>query len=317
MVSKNKSHQSRYLPYLAGIGIAVVFGLSFMFTKDALNLYKPLELLSYRFAIAALVLSLLVVAGVAKVDFRGKPWKYLLILSIFQPILYFIGETLGVGLTSSSEAGMMIALIPVVVTILAVVFLGERPNGLQYASIFISVAGVIFILVLSGGFKIGGHFLGLLFLLGAVVSGGVYNILSKKYSSHFTPVEITFVMMWVGALAFGSAYMIQRAITHDAGTAASTIFTLAGAVPLIYLGVLSSIGAFFMFNYMLLKLPASNAAVFTNLVTVIAILAGVIVKHEAFYWYQMVGGLMIVGGVWGTNQFAAKKISNPEDIPVA
>lgn len=316
ILSKNKT-QTKYLPYLSGIGIAIIFGLSFMFTKDALSIYKPLELLSYRFALAALVLSLLVVLGIAKVDFKGKPWKYLLVLSIFQPILYFIGETLGVRLTSSSEAGMMIALIPVVVTVLAVIFLGERPNTKQYISIFASVAGVIFILVMSGGFKIGGHFLGLLFLLGAVVSGGVYNILSKKYSKHFTPVEITFVMMWVGALAFNSAYFIQKLASHSSGKSFETLFTLAGAVPLIYLGVLSSIGAFFMFNYMLSKLPASNAAVFTNLVTVIAIMAGIIVKHESFYWYQMVGGLMIIGGVWGTNQFADKIKQEPSDIPVA
>ncbi len=307
MFSNSQKSHGKYLPYLAGIGIAVIFGLSFMFTKDALSLYKPLELLSYRFALAALVLSLLVAIGVAKVSFKGKPWKYLLILSIFQPIAYFIGETLGVRLTSSSEAGMMIALIPVVVTILAVIFLGERPNLMQYIFIFTSVAGVIFILLLSGGFKIGGHFMGLLFLLGAVVSGGIYNILSKKYSRHFTPVEITFVMMWVGAISFNGAYMVQKLISGDSGSSFNTIFTVSGAVPLIYLGVLSSIGAFFMFNYMLSKLPASSAGVFTNLVTVIAILAGVIVKHETFYWYQAIGGLMIVGGVWGTNQFAAQK----------
>lgn len=316
MLSKQKN-KTKYLPYLAGIGIAVIFGLSFMFTKDALNLYKPLELLSYRFALAALILSLLVILGIAKVDFKGKPWKYLLVLSIFQPLLYFIGETFGVSQTSSSEAGMMIALIPVVVAILAVFFLGERPNKMQGISILGSVAGVIFILIMSGGFKIGGHFLGLLSLLGAVVSGGVYNILSKKYSKHFTPVEITFVMMWVGAIGFNAAYLVSRLANQDSGNSFRTIFTVAGAVPLLYLGVLSSIGAFFMFNYMLSKMPASNAAVFTNLVTVIAILAGIIVKHENFYWYQMVGGLMIITGVWGTNRFSAKQMQDSSDMPVA
>ena len=58
-----------------------------------------------------------------------------------------------------------------------------------------------------------------------------------------------------------------------------------------------------MVNYMLSKLPASNSSVFSNLTTVISIIAGVFIRHEAFHWYQLAGGIIIILGVWGTNRY--------------
>lgn len=311
MLVRNKIEH--YLPYAAGLGVSIIFGLSFLFTKTALDTFMPMELIAYRFAIAALVITLLVATRAIRIRFKGKPIFPLIVLSLFQPIIYFICETMGVKLTSSSQAGMMIALIPIFVTIMAVIFLGERPNIMQYLAIVISVGGVIFILAFSGDFAPTGDFIGILVLMGAVLAGAVFSILSKKYSKMFTPVEITFVMMWVGAIVFNLIFIGQQIL----GLAPSQVnlgqMSFISIMPLFYLGIISSIGAFFMFNYMISKIPASRASVFTNLITVIAILAGIIFRHEAFYWYQVVGGIMIIGGVWASN-FFADKIENAEPI---
>lgn len=37
-----------------------------------------------------------------------------------------------------------------------------------------------------------------------------------------------------------------------------------------------------------------------------SIVAGVLIRHEPFYWYQIVGAIMILSGVWGTNYFGSK-----------
>jgi drug/metabolite transporter (DMT)-like permease len=299
------------LPYAAGLGVSIIFGLSFLFTKTALDTFMPMELIAYRFAIAALVITLLVAIRAIKISFKGKPILPLVILSLFQPIIYFICETIGVQMTSSSQASMMIALIPIFVTILAFIFLGERPNIMQYIAIIVSVGGVVFILIFSGDFAPTGDIMGIMVLMGAVIAGAVYSILSKKHSKMFTPVEITFVMMWVGAIAFNLIFIGQQLLGLAPNQVNLSQISFISIMPLFYLGIISSIGAFFMFNYMISKIPASRASVFTNLVTVIAILAGIIFRHEAFYWYQMVGGVMIIGGVWGSN-FFAEKIENSE-----
>lgn len=287
--------------------MAFIFGLSFMFTKQALETLPTTLLLSYRFALAAILLTLLWLCGALKLSYKNKPLKELLLLALFQPIAYFIFETAGVKLTSSSEAGIMIALIPVVVTIFAAIFLKEKPGKAQLLFIFTSVLGVVFIVLMSGSSGSTGHFAGILLLFGAVLAAGVYNILSRKLSTSFTPVEITFVMMWTGAAVFNAISTISGLINGDLSKYVTSLGSADTLIPVFYLGILSSVCAFFMVNYMLSKLPASNSAVFSNLTTVISIVAGVFVRHEAFHWYQLAGGIMIILGVWGTNRYKPKQ----------
>ncbi len=291
-----------YLPYSAGFAVALIFGLSFMFTKQALETLPTALLLSSRFSLAALLLTFLWLSGAIKINLKNKPFKKLMLLSLFQPIAYFIFETTGVKLTSSSEAGIMIALIPVVVSIFAAVFLKERPSKSQLFFIAASVLGVIFIVLMSGSEDSTGHFAGILFLFGAVLTAGVYNILSRKFSADFTPVEITFAMMWAGAAVFSIVSAVTGMLNGNLDDYITYLSSASTLIPILYLGILSSVCAFFMMNYMLSKMPASNSSVFSNLTTVVSIIAGVFIRHEAFHWYQFAGSVVIILGVWGTNR---------------
>ncbi|MHB1393757.1 MAG: DMT family transporter [Clostridia bacterium] len=292
-----------YLPYFAGLGMASIFGLSFMFTKQALETLPTILLLSYRFALAAILLTLLWMFGAIKMSYKNKPLKELMMLSLIQPIAYFVFETTGVKLTSSSEAGIMIALIPVVVTIFAAVFLKEKPGRAQLFFILASVLGVVFIVLMSDNTSGTGHYAGILSLFGAVLAAGMYNILSRKLSTSFTPVEITFAMMCTGAVVFNVIFVITGIINGNMDKYITSLGSASTLVPILYLGILSSVCAFFMVNYMLSKLPASNSSVFSNLTTVISIIAGVFIRHETFHWYQLAGGAVIILGVWGTNHY--------------
>lgn len=285
-----------------------IFGFSFLFTKNSLELMSPVQVLAYRFAMAAFLLTLLKATGVLKINLKGKNLKGILILALTQPVAYFIFETNGINMTSSSEAGIMVSLIPIVTAILAALFLKERTNISQVVFVLMSVAGALFIILIKGASDVGNNYLGLLVLMGAVVSSGLYNILSRKVSIDFKPVEVTFVMMWAGAIAFNSFGFIKAALNGNAKNFYSPLLLSDSWVPILYLGVLSSVGAFFMMNYMLSKISASQTAVFSNLATVVSILAGVLIRGEAFYWYQAVGGAMILIGVWGTNYYAGRDI---------
>ena len=157
-------------PYFAALGYATLFGFSFMFTRSALAHIGPFHLLGLRFALAAFLLGALQLMGIIKINLAWADYKKLLPLAFFQPLLYFAAETLCVQLTSSSYAGMMIAIIPIFVTILARIVLNERPRPLQYPFIFVSVGGVLFIMAMQNrtGLEAGG--LGSILLLGAVLS---------------------------------------------------------------------------------------------------------------------------------------------------
>lgn len=303
----------KYLPYFAGITFACIFGFSFMFTKEGLEVIRPFQLLAYRFTFAAISLSLLVLIGVIKIDYNYKRIKLLIILAIIQPGLYFIFETLGINNTTSSEAGMMIALIPVIVTILASIFLKEIPNKKQMFFILLSVAGVVFIVMMRDTGNNSGNITGILFLLGAVLMAGIYNILSRMLSLDFKPVEITFLMMWSGAILFNILAFYKH--QGDISSYFSPLIDSQVLISVLYLGLLSSVFAFLLMNYTLAKIEAAQSAVFANLTTIVSILAGVLIRGEPFVWFQIIGGIMIIIGVWGTNYYGRIK-KNTKKITV-
>src|SRR6056297_3283153 len=284
-----------YFPYISGSIFSIIFGFSFMFTKEGLEVISPFHLLGFRFALAAAFLTILNTAGLIDVSFKGKNIKMLLVMALFQPGLYFIFETSGIMYTTSSEAGMMIALIPVIVTIIGAVFLDEKPTFKQTLFVILSVAGVLFIVLNKGSSKIEGNFLGLALLGGAVTAGALYNVLSRKLSLHFRPVEITYIMMWFGAISFNFISLINKNFSLSNYFAPLTNIKVLSAV--IYLGIFSSVIAFFMMNYTLSRINAAQAAVFANLTTVVSIIAGVVFRNESFYFFQGIGAFMIILGV--------------------
>jgi drug/metabolite transporter (DMT)-like permease len=138
--------------------------------------------------------------------------------------------------------------------------------------------------------------------MGAVTAAAFYNIASRKQSVNFSPLLMTWVMMVVGAVAFNAIAIGQHLA---AGAITEYLAPLADMwVTVVYLGVASSVAAFFLFNYVLSKVPATQGAVFVNLVTVIAIAAGVIFRGEVVFWYHLAGTAAILLGIWGTNRFA-------------
>ncbi len=295
---------NRYLPYLAGLGVAMAWGLSFLFTKGALDYLEPFHLLGLRFAAALVAMSALRLASVIKIKMITNDYLRLLPLAIIQPLLYFSAETTGVLLTSASYSAMMIASIPIVVAILGSLLLREYPNRLQLLFIIASVVGVIFIIMMDNQSITGVNPLGTLALIVAVASAAFYIIYSRKASAHFSPLQTTWVMMVVGALAFNLVALIQHLLDGKVSLYLQPLTVLWPTI--IYLGVASSVGAFFLYNYLLSKVTASQASVFANLITVIAIAGGVIFRGETLTWYHIMGTTAILAGVWGTNRYAQK-----------
>lgn len=295
---------------IAGLVCSFIFGFSFLFTKKGLEVMDTYHLLALRFSFAFMVFVILRITGYVKVNFRGKSLWPLLFISFIEPILYFIFETIGIKLTSSSETGMMIAVIPVITLVFAFFLLGERPNPGQIFFIFLSVFGMVFMIVMKGKLEVGKNLIGTLFVLGAVVSAGLYNVISRKISKEYTPQEITYFMMIVGMVFFNALSIIRHIMNNDLINYFAPLFNLKAVVSIFYLGFLSSVVAYFLFNYMISKIEATRSSVFSNLTTLISILAGVLLGNENFYWYNILGSLFILGGIWGTNWFAGKKELN-------
>ncbi len=293
---------------LTGMGYASIFGFSFLFTSRALNHIEPFHLLSFRFTFAFLVMTILRLAKVINIPLNKDMFTPMLfLLALFQPLLYFTGETIGVKFTSSSESGLLIALIPIVVAIFSALFLKEYPTKKQIPFIILSVSGVATIVLLQEKLEFGGSLLGFIMLLLAVISAGFFNIISRSLSSKIKPLQITYFMMGFGTVCFTAIGISQSLIKGDIDQYFLPLAQVDVLTALVYLSILSSIIAFFLLNFTLSKVTASQGAVFANLVTVISIFAGVFIGKESFQYYHILGSILIITGVWGTNYFGKTK----------
>lgn len=289
--------------HLAGVIYATIFGFTFMFSKVALDYVRPIGLIAYRFLIAIIVLEILRWFKVIHIRFEKKHFKHLFLVALFQPILYFIFETFGIRLTTSGEAGMMIALIPIFVTILSSVILKEAPKKIQIFFILLSVSGVLFIQIMKSSSGLDVNLWGLLLLLGAVISAALFNIASRNASKTLKPYELTYFMMLGGALVFNTLYIVQLSIESRLSDYFTNLSHLELVVPILYLGVIASIGGFFLVNFALSKVPAHVSSIYANLSTIVAIIAGAWLLNEKLYYYHFIGAFMIIIGVYGTVRF--------------
>lgn len=290
-----------------GILYATIFGLTFMFSKIGLQSIHPIGLIAFRFSIASLVLIFLNMIKVIQIKFSKAQLVALLPLVFFQPILGFSSEVFGINFSQSSEAGMMIALIPIIVAILSFLFSSEKPTFKQSVSIVLSVSGVIFIQVMNIRTVLNFSILGALLMFISAFAAASFNMFSRKLSTTVTPVQITSLMMFSGAIVFMSWYLTILVTSNELALLFAPFQSFSFVVSVVYLGVIASIMGFFLVNYNLKHLPAHVSSIFANVATLTSILAGVIFLNEILYWYHMLGAVMIISGVMGVIFFRRKK----------
>ena len=282
----------------------VMFGLSFMFTKEATSAASPLQLLSWRFTLAAALFIILIRLGIFKADFRGKDLKAALPLGLLHPICYFLCENKGIELTSASESGTIIATIPIFTLLFSMIFLKIKPDRRQTAGILITISGVL-ILVLSQGSKPTFNLTGYLLLFGSVISYGLFAVKSAK-TERFTSVEKAVIMIFSGAVFFTAAAVITELIGGTFSDYIRMPFTdRAFLYAILYLGIGSSIIAFTCNNYGIETLGTTASSSFAGISTLISVLAGVVFLHEPFSLLQGAATLLIIAGVFIANRAPA------------
>ena len=286
-----------------------IFGFSFMFSRMALGVTTPFVMLMYRFILASLLLGAIALICAQKGDrcdangeihwlrfsLRGRPVAPLLALGVVQPAAYFLCESYGISMTNATFSGVIIALVPIVALAAGVLVLREIPSRAQVGWSILSIGGVV-LMTLQQSADGAIRPLGVLMLLGAVLSGVTFNILSRRMSSQFSALERTVVMMAVAAAVF-----TLLAVAECRGDAARLLAPLSSGAflaAIVYLSVLSSILAFLFLNFASNTLPVAKTTAFCNLTTAISMFAGVVFLGEPFGLMSLAASVMIILGVW-------------------
>ncbi|MDZ5472871.1 DMT family transporter [Bacillus sp. 31A1R] len=297
--------------YMAAILNATIVGLSFLFTKIALEATSPSDTLGYRFLIAWFLLTIYMKKSKQKFNLQVKDKKTILtliVLALFYPILFFSFQAWGLKYTTSAECGIILAFSPALTALFAAIFIKEKLNAMQISFIFLSIFGVVYIFLMNGmAIQVSqAKLLGIVFLVISCVSVSGYSVSARFLSVKYTPIQLTYIMITFGMIFF-NLYAIGVKMAEGSVLDYFTLFTnVEFILAVIFLGVLSTLLTSFLSNYILSKLSASKSSIFTNLSTIISIAAGAIVLKESIEYYHIIGSMMIIFGVLGTNLYKGK-----------
>lgn len=286
----------------AALSAAVLFwGFSFVATKVALETFPTFTLIFARFSLASCVFLLLaVLKGLPR--FSGRDHGKLFLMALFEPGLYFVFETMGLQRTTAPKAALIIATIPVAVLVFARVLIGERISLISLLGICTSLAGIAILITGDPTFSwsLGGHLLGDLFIVGAVITAALYMVAARDLGKNHSAWNITSCQTFYGALFFAPLFLWEARQADFVALSARSV----GAV--LYLTFFATVAAFLFYNYALTKVAASRAAVFVNGIPVVATFGAWVVLGERLTALQAAGGVMVLLGVWLTNALAKR-----------
>lgn len=300
MFMKKLKENKLLIGALSAIVSEILFGLSFIFTKNATRSISTFALLGWRFFIGFIAMTVLIICGVIKINLKGKPPKPLLLIVLCNPILYFAGETLGIRHTTATESGIIIAVIPIVALFFSAIFLKKKPNARQVTGILVTLAGVlvtVFAVHISASLSPAGY----IALLVAVLSYALYSVLVEKYAV-YSNSEITYLILVVGTCFFGGLALGEAGSKGNVVTLLTLPFTnSAFAISLIYLGLICSVLAFWLINVAITNIGVNSTMCFAGINTIVSIVAGTLFLNEPFTIYQGIGAGIILSGVFLAN----------------
>lgn len=287
--------------YAAAVTYAVITGFSFLFNKIALQTAGPMDILAHRFTASFLALLIPLLLKKTKLNYNREKVLKILPLALFYPLLFFGFQTFGLQYILSSEAGILLAASPIFTLILAAFFIKEKTNLRQKLSVLISVSGVIYVLVMSGSNLSTNSVAGIILIILSALSIAGYNVLARVLTKEFTNFDLSFLMLFIGFVGFNLLALGQHILSGTVQNFFLPLQNRSFVAAVAYLGILSTVVTSLSTNYVLSQIKAAKMSVFSNLGTLLTVIAGVVFLKEQLYPYHFIGSVLIIAGVLGTN----------------
>jgi len=269
----------------------ILWASSFIVLKIAFTHFDPMVVIFGRMIIASLCF-LFVFKKLRHVDYHAGDWKLLLFMGMCEPGFYFIFEAMALTYTDASQAGMICALLPLMVAGVARFTLNERISRRTLSGFGLAVIGAIALSVAASATATApnpmlGNFLEFM----AMICATGYMITFKRLTPRYSPWFLTMIQAFVGSLFYFPLLFLPT-------TTLPTEFSLTGIVAVIYLGFFVTIMAYGLYNYGMSKIPASQASAFVNLIPVITLFFGWFFLSERLNWMQYVASAVVIAGVY-------------------
>ena len=275
---------------------ASIWGGMYVVSKYVLDFIPPLTLVWLRFIIAFVVLYMILKIAEKKqkknVTIRKKDW---LLFAWIGFIGYFISITcqfIGTKLSDAHTGSLVTSATPAFMVIFAALILKEKLTARRLLSTIIATIGVI--IVIGWDIEIGSYFIGTIILVGAAITWALLSIYVKIASARFSSLVITTYAIFF-SLFFITPFMLwefqSSPIEH------MNLYVLLGV---LYLGIVSTAGAFFLWNKGLELMDASIGSLFFFFQPIVGSLLGWLLLNETLNSNFFIGGILIICSVFIT-----------------
>jgi drug/metabolite transporter (DMT)-like permease len=263
----------------------------YVVSKVVLEVIPPFALLSLRLMMGAIALGVVIFLRKDKTTFtREQFWKSLLVGFVGYGISLGF-QFVGTKLSTASNGSLVTSATPAFVLIFAPFLLGEKTTIRRIIALAISTLGVLAVIDPRTAELSPNLFWGNMSLLSAALTWALYSVLVRKVSQS-ADLLISSAVMLLGGLPSSFALGIWEINTQGMG--AITPGIVGG---LLFLGIISTAIAMFLWNYAFAELPAAVASLTFFAQPVVGTLLGWFFLSEVITPLFLIGGALISIGI--------------------
>jgi drug/metabolite transporter (DMT)-like permease len=269
--------------------MSLIWGIPYLFIRVAVEEISPATLVFARTGIAALIL---VPIALLRTDYRSvlARWRWVVAFAVIEMGVPWVLLGSAEQHIPSSLAGLLVAGVPLVATVVAVGTGGrDRVGAMGVVGLLIGLTGVAAIV----GVNLGSSNTAALLAMAVVVVGYAVGpaILARRLAGLST-VAVMALSLSLCAVAYAPIAVLQRPAAVPSPGALAAVAVL---------GLVCTAAAFLLFWALINETGPERATVITYFNPAVAALLGVLVLNESFTPVMAIGfGLVIAGSVLAT-----------------
>jgi drug/metabolite transporter (DMT)-like permease len=280
--------------YAATVLAMVFWSLSFIWYKEVFQFYKPITLVVGRLSISAIFLFITVGLIMRKLTkIKASDLKYFLLLAFFEPFLYFMGESFGMTMVSSTLAAVIISTIPLFSPLGEFYIYKTRVTLMNFVGIMVSVVGVGMVIFHQGFGKLEANPVGIALMILAVFAALGYSLTLRKLTSAYNVFTIITYQNTIAVIYFLPIFFLFE-FNHFM----SVGVTISSLMPLVKLGIFASTFAFLLFTYSVKHLGVTKANSFANAIPVLTAIFAYFLLGETLGIVKIAGIAIVVLGLF-------------------
>lgn len=281
---------------LLAILATLLWSGNFIIARKASDSIGPISLAFYRWSCATIVLfpfaykKMQAEYSVMKINWRILTLLAFTGIALFNTFVYVAGHyttAINMALIGTTSS-------PIFATAMAVIFLKERLGFFRIIGMLISIMGIV-LLISKGSWDVlrTFHFsIGDAWILAGAFAFAIYNILVRKKPAGISPLSFLWIIFFLGSFMLLPFFLLEQNITSY-----PTVWSTELMGSILYLGIGTSVLAFWSWNMAIANLGAGKTVLFGNLIPVFSTLEAVFFLGEKMTIIHLASGILVIAGL--------------------